>query len=85
MDFAETITGVGSERFGFFTRRCDFKTIFNMKQLVLENCSFSPPKGFVLYGFHVEISLWPRDFSGNLTPMLGGDRSFNVCFVHLWV
>ena len=84
MDFAETITGVGSERFGFFTLRCDFKTIFNMKQLVLENCSFSPPKGFVLYGFHVEILLSLEDLSGNLTPVLGGDRFFNVFFVRFW-
>ena len=78
MDFAETITGVGSERFVFFTLRCDFKTIFNMKQLVLENCSFSPPKGFVLSGFHVGILFSLEDFSPYLTPMLGGDRFFNV-------
>ena len=39
-----------------------FGSIFNMKQLVLENCSCLPPKGFVSYGFYVKISLWPRDF-----------------------
>ena len=59
----------------------DFGSIFNMKQLVLENWSFSPPKGFVLFGFYVEILLWHKGFYRNLTPVLGGDRFFNGVFV----
>ena len=48
MDFAETITGVGSERFVFLTLRYDFKTIFECNTLVLENGALFPPKGFAL-------------------------------------
>ncbi len=49
-----------------------------MKQLVLENGSFLPPKVLVLQCFYVEIVFSLEDFSGNLTPMLGGDRFFNI-------
>ena len=84
-DSAETSTGVAPERFVFFKVRCDFNTIFDANTLVLENGALSPPKGFVLPGFHVEILVSLEDFSRYLTPMLGGDRFFNVIFARFWV
>ena len=54
-----------------------------MKQLVLENGSFLPPKVLVLQGFYVEILFSLEDFYQYLTPMLGGDRFFNVFYIDL--
>ena len=58
----------------------DFGSIFKMKQLVLENGSFLPPKVLVLQRFYVEILFSLEGFSRHLTPMLGGDR-FSMIFL----
>ena len=85
MDFAETTTGVAPERFVFFTVRCDFNIVFDCNTLVLDNGTFSPPTGFALQCFDVGMLISLEDFSRYLTPMLGGDRFFNVFFVRFWV
>ena len=55
-----------------------FCSIFDVKQLVLENGAFQPPKGFVLSGFYVEMLLRLEDCSLNRAPVLGVDRCFNA-------
>ena len=49
-----------------------------MTQLVLENGTFHPPKGFVLEGFYLEMLLRLEDCALSRAPVLGGDRFFNV-------
>jgi len=58
--------------------RMFFCSILGMRQLVLENGAFKPPKGFALQGFYIEMLLWLEAFSLNRAPVLGGDRVFNA-------
>ena len=55
-----------------------FCSILGVRQLVLENGAFQPPKGFVLSGFYVAMLLRLEDCSLNRAPVLGGDRFFNA-------
>ena len=59
----------GDRFFDFF-----FASIWDLRQLVLENGALGPPKTSVLHGFYLEILLWLEDFSLNRVPVLGGDR-----------
>ena len=55
-----------------------------MTQLVLENGAFQPPKGFVLLGFYVDMSLRLEDCALDRAPVQGGDRFFNgISFVSI--
>ena len=65
-----------ARRGSFF--QCSFCSILGVRQLVLENGAFQPPKGFVLQGFYVEMLLWLEAFSLNRAPVLGGARFFNA-------
>ena len=49
-----------------------------MKQLVVENAAFLPPKAFVLQGFYVEMLFWLEVFAGHIVPVLGGDLFFDA-------
>ena len=55
-----------------------FCSIFDVKQLVLENGALGPPKACVLEGFHVKLLLSLEVCVANIVPVLGGDRFFDA-------
>ena len=55
-----------------------FSSIFDVKQLVLENGALGPPKTCVLEGFHVKWLFSLEVFVAHIVPVLGGDRFFDA-------
>ena len=55
-----------------------FCLIFDVKQLVLDNGAFGPPKACVLEGFHVKLLFSLEVLVTNVVPVLGGDRFFDA-------